>query len=264
MLLDIEGSIFEVTVWGTAEETIVALPGLGTDTSWYQFLAPKVAAAGFRFIAMNPRGIGGSSGTLDNLSMETMANDVADVIRALGLEKVHLIGWAFGNRIARSTAARHPNRVASLGLLAAGGRVQPAKEALDAMNELISSDHLAEDRLVHLARTSLYSPSSDVLAIRKSVAAGKWPQAREAQLLASNKAELSEWWSGGNARMLVVQGLDDKMAVPENGYVLKEEFPERVTLVGIHDAGHMLLVEQADKVAQAIVSFLARNPIAKA
>ena len=64
--------------------------------------------------------------------------------------------------------------------------------------------------------------------------------------------------------MLVVQGLDDKIAVPENGYALKAEFPERITLEGIPDAGHLLLAEKPDEVAKAVISFLKHNSIAEA
>lgn len=262
--LELEEAVINVDVWGAGDETIVALPGLGSDTSWFQFLAPRVAAAGYRFVAMNPRGVGGSSGSIDNLSLEIMANDVAAAIETLGAEKAHLIGWAFGNRVARATATSHPNRVATVTLLAAGGRVPPSKAAWDAMIEVISSDDLPEERRIELYKASLYSPSSDVMAILKSVPYKRWPEARDAQLIALNGAALSEWWSGGQAQMLVVQGLDDKIAVPENGYALKAEFPERITLEGIPDAGHVLLAEKPDEVAKAVISFLKHNSIAEA
>lgn len=261
--LELEDAVINVDVWGAGEETIVALPGLGSDTSWFKFLAPRVAAAGYRFVAMNPRGVRGSTGSIDNLSLQTMANDVAEVIEALGAEKAHIIGWAFGNRIARATASSHPNRVATVILLAAGGRVQPSKEAWDAMIKVTSSDDLSEEQRIDLYKASLYSPSSDVMAIIDSVPFKRWPEARNAQLIALNDAVLSEWWSGGQAQMLVVQGLDDKIAVPENGYLLKTEFASRITLEGIPDAGHLLLVERPDEVAKAVISFLEHNSIAE-
>jgi pimeloyl-ACP methyl ester carboxylesterase len=56
--------------------------------------------------------------------------------------------------------------------------------------------------------------------------------------------------------MLVIQGLDDTAAVPENGNILKRENEERVRLVSIENAGHFLIYEQPKQVAEEIISFL--------
>ena len=67
---------------------------------------------------------------------------------------------------------------------------------------------------------------------------------------------LEAWWNGGTAPMLLVQGLDDRMAPPGNGRALKDEFGERVDLVEIPNAGHMLLLEQPQAVVDAVLSFV--------
>jgi pimeloyl-ACP methyl ester carboxylesterase len=54
----------------------------------------------------------------------------------------------------------------------------------------------------------------------------------------------------------VVQGLNDMMAPPENGRMLKQELGERVTLVEFPNSGHMMLMEEPEKTAAAVVSFL--------
>ena len=56
--------------------------------------------------------------------------------------------------------------------------------------------------------------------------------------------------------MCVIQGLDDSTAVPENGYVLKEQLGERVRVVDIPNAGHALLPEQPAAIASEIIVFL--------
>ncbi len=261
-LIKFENTEFEISIWGKGDETILALPGNGADTTWYQFIAPRIAAAGYQFVAMNPREIGDSRGSIENLSVKVMASDVASVIKELKAEKVHLIGWAFGNRIARATAASYPDQVETVTLLAAGGLVAPSKAARDANTQVISSKNLSKERQVELYKASIFSPASDVMAILKSVPSKTWPEARAAQTAAMSKADRSDWLSGGDVNMLVVQGLDDKMAVPANGYALKKEFPERVTLADIFNAGHMLLVERPNEIAEKVISFLEANPIA--
>ncbi len=260
-LIVLEGAVFDVAVWGAGGETILALPGNGADTSWYQFIAPRIAAAGYRFVTMNPRGVGESKGLLDDLSVEMMANDVAGVIGALETEKIHLIGWAFGNRIARATSTIHPDLIETVTLVAAGGLVKPSEGAEKARAQVSTPNNFSEEKMIELYKASFFSPTSNVMEILESVRPGVWPEARAAQSAAMANAERSEWWSGGDVKMLVVQGLDDKIAVPANGYALKEEFPERVTLVDIPNAGHMLLAEQPNDIAENIIIFLKENRI---
>ena len=62
--------------------------------------------------------------------------------------------------------------------------------------------------------------------------------------------------------MLIVQGVDDKTAPPENGRQMKQEFGERITLVNLEGAGHAMGLEKPRETAAAIVSFLAKHAIA--
>ena len=65
-----------------------------------------------------------------------------------------------------------------------------------------------------------------------------------------------EWWTGGNAPLLVIQGLDDIVAPPGNGHALRDQLGERVQVVDIPRAGHFVIVEQPDPVAAAVTDFI--------
>jgi pimeloyl-ACP methyl ester carboxylesterase len=67
---------------------------------------------------------------------------------------------------------------------------------------------------------------------------------------------LESWWPGGKGPMLVVQGLSDVMAPPENGRSLKRDYPDRVTLVELPGVGHFMVRERPDLVTEAIASFV--------
>ena len=56
--------------------------------------------------------------------------------------------------------------------------------------------------------------------------------------------------------MLVLQGTDDVVVLPENAQRLAAEFPERVTVVQIARAGHAMLPEQPDAIADAVLAHL--------
>ena len=72
-----------------------------------------------------------------------------------------------------------------------------------------------------------------------------------------NNTPLKDWWAPpGQAKYLVLQGTDDQIALPENGDLLKKELGARVTVVSFPGAGHLLLVTEPKKAADAVVAFL--------
>src|SRR5215831_19320553 len=82
------------------------------------------------------------------------------------------------------------------------------------------------------------------------------PSAAKAFFAADAATPVSEWWSGGRAPILVIQGLDDIVAPPANGRALRDQFADRVKLVEIPNGGHALLFEQPETVAAEVVAFL--------
>jgi pimeloyl-ACP methyl ester carboxylesterase len=58
------------------------------------------------------------------------------------------------------------------------------------------------------------------------------------------------------SRNAVPWKLQDEVAPPGNGYALREQWGERVRVVDLPHAGHFLLLEQPEAVAQAVTEFL--------
>lgn len=202
------------------------------------------------------RGIGGSEGPLENLTLHDLANDIAGVINYLGENPVNVLGWAYGNRVTRCLAEDHPHLVKTVILVAAGGKVPPDKETSKTFAKLWSPNLSREERLEAI-KFSLFSPSIDMETVIQSMSGRKtWPEATQAQSKANLATPLKEWWNGGQAPMLVIQGIDDRMAVLENGQILKKDNEERVKLVNIEKAGHLMIYEQPEKVAEEIITFL--------
>jgi pimeloyl-ACP methyl ester carboxylesterase len=64
---------------------------------------------------------------------------------------------------------------------------------------------------------------------------------------------------GLSRALLVIQGLQDTVAPPENGHMMAAELGDRVELLDIDGAGHALLPEQPEKIAAAIIAFARRH-----
>jgi pimeloyl-ACP methyl ester carboxylesterase len=252
----------EAIIGGTGETIILLARGDGSASTFNEF-TPILNKNGFKTVAINRRGFGGSKGVLKNLTLHDLANDVAGVIQSLGEGPVHVLGWAFGNRIARCVAEDHPELVISVILLAAGGRVPPTPESSKYFPILGNPDS-TRDEILRALKFLYFSPSTDLDTVAKAFkrnwrnaeARKMHRKASEAHGKANRATPVREWWNGGKAPILVIQGLDDQNAVPENGRILKEENGERVKLVEIEKAGHFLIYEQPEKIVDEITTFL--------
>ena len=245
------GDVVVETVIRGSGETIVLIPGRGLSADSFTELAKALDKAGYRTVAINPRGIEGSTGPLEKLTLKDYANDVAAIIQALGLPRAHVLGHAYGNRVARTLAVENPALVQTVILLAAGGKVGPRPEAVTASEKLESADATRAEK-IEATRVVYFGPKSDPMPW---VDLKDWTAASQAQLEALRATPRTLWWSGGTAPMLVIQGLEDKIAPPENGRALRDEFGDRVTLVELPNAGHALVIEEPKAIAKAIHDF---------
>ena len=256
-LVDVGGARLETVTWGRGDP-IILLPGTGYSSTAFGLLGPELARRGFRAIAVNPRGVRGSTGKLADLTYHEYAADVRALIDRLADGRAHVMGWAWGNRIARTLAADSPRHVASLVLLAAGGKV-PADPIVAETTARLREPGLSTEERTKTLALRLLAPGSDparLLPIQES-----WPDAQASQAAAGRATRLDEWWSGGSSPMLVIQGLQDKVAPPGNGRDLKTNYPNRVTLVEIDGAGHGIVVEHPVRIADESVRFLAKHPL---
>jgi pimeloyl-ACP methyl ester carboxylesterase len=240
-----------IEMCGTGE-TVVLLPSWARSAQDFADLIAALAASGFRAIAVNPRGIGGSTGPLTGITLHDFAADVAGLLETLNAAPAHIVGHAGGNRIARCLATDRPDLVKTVILLAAGGRVAPQREAFAALECTLTAPLADAEWLAAIRTSRFFAPSSDPLVWRQ----GWWPAVAAAHLAAGHATPHGEWWAAGNAPLLVIQGLDDGLAPPANGRALREEFGGRVRLIELSNAGHALLPEQPEAIAQAVLAFL--------
>ncbi|HWK37676.1 MAG TPA: alpha/beta hydrolase [Hyphomicrobium sp.] len=82
------------------------------DTGWIKTLTD----AGYRAIAYDNRGHGRSAKlyNLEDYGAPIMAEDARRLLDHLGIERVHVMGYSMGARIAAFLALAHPGRVGSL------------------------------------------------------------------------------------------------------------------------------------------------------
>lgn len=253
-IISIGQSNIEVKCQGSGEP-VVLFPGLAMDGSMFDNLSQRLNNNGFYTIVVNPRGTGKSTGPLGGLTLHDFASDVAGVIDVLGLHQVHLLGAAFGNRVMRCVAQKYPSRCRSVVLISAGGLVPPEPDVAKVFQRLLLEvESMTAKERAKAARAALFSPSTE--EEKADFSERIWFGAIPSQVHAAQTTDLREWWAGGDAPMLVIQGLDDRIAPPANGRDLYEKYKDRVTLVEVRNAGHAILTEKPDEVAETIGAYL--------
>jgi len=93
----------------------------GFPESWWAWRhqLPALAEAGFRAVAMDLRGYGGSDTTPRGYDAVTLAQDVSGVVKALGARDAVLVGHGWGGYVGWATAALHAAQVAALCVVSA-------------------------------------------------------------------------------------------------------------------------------------------------
>ena len=234
-----------------AGPTLVLLPGLGRSGHDLDAFAVYLAAAGYRVLLPEPRGMGASTGSLDGITLHDLARDIAAVIETLCDGPAVVIGHAFGNRIARCLAADRPALVDLVVLLSSSGKVQPTPEIAEAIRLAQAVDTPADIR-AEAVRAAWFAPGSDIAPWLDG-----WSQpVMRAYLAAAAATPVDEWWTAGSAEVLIVQGLCDVSAPVGNGRLLHAEIGARATLIELADVGHALPVEKPALVASTVIDFM--------
>lgn len=148
-----------------ADPVVLLIAGLGVQMiDWPDHFVDPLVAAGHYVIRFDNRDIGLST-TFDDApndpqvvlaaleagedpavayTLADMANDAAELLRALEIESAHMIGVSMGGMIAQATAIGHPEKVRSLTtIMTTTGAVdvgQPTAEALAAILSPAPSD----------------------------------------------------------------------------------------------------------------------------
>jgi pimeloyl-ACP methyl ester carboxylesterase len=97
---------------GDGAPVILIHGGLASGAMWKP-VVPELAD-GFRVIAPDSRGHGRSTNPSEELSYSLIANDIAALIEALGLERPVVGGWSDGGQVTLELGARHPGAAAAL------------------------------------------------------------------------------------------------------------------------------------------------------
>src|SRR5207237_3005963 len=95
---------------GTGKKALVLIHGFG-DTSHMWIPLFDEFGKDYTIIAPDMRGLGESSRPMAGYDKKTIAADIHELIKSLGVEKISLVGHDIGLMVAYAYAAQYPNEV---------------------------------------------------------------------------------------------------------------------------------------------------------
>jgi pimeloyl-ACP methyl ester carboxylesterase len=184
-------------------------------------------------------------------SIADMADDVAGLIQALNISKVHVFGVSMGGMIAQQFALRHANKLDKLilGCTMAGGNcsISPNVVAFlkgDLLDLLFTPTQIATDRKeleAFLKKTSQYHSAQPGLM---------------RQLHAIAQHDTCNELKDITAPTLIISGDSDQAIPSKNSEELSKRIPNSTLLPYLKDAGHGFVFTHAAETAEAIIKFL--------
>ena len=244
-VLMIHGSGPGVSAWANWRQAIPALAGSR------RVIAPDMVGFGY---TDRPAGI--------EYSMDTWVRQGLDLLDALGLERVHLVGNSFGGALAMALAIRAPERVQRLVLMGSVGVPFPITEGLDAvwgyeasfenmrriMDYFAWSRDLVNDELAKLRYEASIRPG-----FQESFSA-MFPAPRQRWVDAMTSAEADI--RALPHETLIIHGREDKVIPLSNSLTLADWIPNAQLHVFGH-CGHWTQIEHSARFNRLVGDFLA-------
>jgi len=232
---------------------IVLLPSLGRGATDFDVIAQQIAAAGYRMLRPQPRGIGRSTGPAPYADLHDCAADIAAVIEHDGGGAALVAGHAFGNRVARMLATDRPELVRGVSLIAANVGHAPSTAPIRAAIRNSANPSLPDDERLKALRFAFFAPGNDPTPWLK----GWHPEVLAAQRFAGDRTSRDEDYAGGSAPILYLQPGHDPLAHVEDAHEFKRALGDRVTVIVIDNASHAAIEEQPEAISAALIDFAA-------
>ncbi|MGE5540541.1 MAG: alpha/beta fold hydrolase [Gemmatimonas sp.] len=266
-MLDIRGRKVNVLETGSGAPLLylhgfVDVHGLKTDFMPFHRRLAKSA----RVVAPAHPGCNESDENPDILAIEDVVFHYLEVLDALDLKRVDVVGHSLGGWIAAELAARHPEKVARLVLIDAMGLFVPGQPTGDIFMMAQPSDWGSNEGL----RDLLFRNAKDPIATEfipdgrgdldeevrryQMLRLGSWVGFKPPYFY--NRALTNRVYRIG-CPSLVVWGEKDRMVPIAHGKEYAKLLPGCMGLKTVKDAGHSTVAEQPDATAEFVTEFLA-------
>jgi 3-oxoadipate enol-lactonase len=248
---------------------LVLLMGIGYDSSLWTLAQVPALSAQFQVVLMDNRDAGRSSRADHPYRVADMADDVAGLLDALGVQRSHLLGLSMGGLIAQEFALRHADRLDRLVLTGTGAA--PARSVVDPIeiwSWVKTNDPTGEvfggQQFVSLFSTAFLRNSDAVRDTAELLASNPYPMSPEAyarQAKAYLQFDCLDRLGMISAPTLVVVGEQDLLTPPWIAREVADAIPgSQFEVIRGDGSSHVVPIERPDDFNRLVSDFLARAP----
>ncbi len=247
-------------VFGEGYPMVLIMGWSGTMDLWAPLVLQQLATH-YQVIIFDNRGMGKTSASGKEFTIELFTDDTAGLLDALDIERAHVLGWSMGTYIAQELALRRPDKVNKLILYAAdcGGQeaIQASPEVLEVLRDTSGTPQERGERLLKLLFPLKWlEQHPDPRTYFPMPTETSSPANIERQYKAIDN------WTGSYSRLLqitqdtlLITGTDDVIPPRENSFIMAERIAG-VWLVQFKDAGHGLMYQYPEKLGRIVLTFL--------
>jgi 3-oxoadipate enol-lactonase len=240
---------------------VLLIHGLGWDHSLWNPTLERFSSR-YRLIAADTRGHGLTDKPDGPYDMAMFARDYAALADPLGLTRVCVIGLSQGGMVAQNLALLRPDLVSALVLVSTSYKSDPSlRDNMEA--RIAAMDQAGPEAAARIAAESIFSPgwrAANAAALARFVA---WRSAMPMAPLNSATRALYDFNLSGDlprisAPTLVVAGEEDVLTRPKGMEEIAALIPGAEYRL-IANSGHMIPVEQPERLAALLAEFLEKH-----
>lgn len=250
MEITVDGrSTFVAADGGPDGMPLVLVHGAGMDHRVWGDVTPLLSAAGWRVLAVDLPGHGDSAGPVLG-SVAAAADWLVRVLDALGLVRAALAGHSYGSMISLDMAARYPDRVSALSLLACAERMTVNPDLLKTAAERPGEASAMIAGWCHGVSRKADPDGAQAWTDRLLALMGR----TEAGALAADLRACDDYGSAaGTAAKVrcpvsVILGARDRMTPADGGRALGAAFAN--ASVAVLECGHSMMAELPEETAR--------------
>ena len=218
----------------------------------------------YRCLRYDTRGHGRSQVKDESVSIADLADDLAGLLDALGIETAHVAGLSLGGMTAQEFALRHPHRLGRLVLMATSARMAGGYAERAALVRADGMERVADAVMQRWFTPAFFANAPEKIAPFRERFVKLDPAGYAVCCLAIGEMDLRERISAIAAPTLIIAGIDD----PATPVAMLEDIRARIPgseLIVLPHVSHILAVEQAGKVNRHLAAFLdCAQPLPKA
>jgi 3-oxoadipate enol-lactonase len=231
------------------------------DLSMFEEQA-KAFSNRYRVVRYDHRGQGGSAkAPRDQLDMDTLAEDTAAMIEALGIKKCCFVGNSMGGFIGLRLAARRPDLIASAVILGSSADAEVSVDAMDAVIDIIEQngvEPVVNDVLYFmLGDTTLNNPARAPIKQKVTkMLESRTPDYANSVWNIAHRKSVSDELDQIKIPVWVVAGSEDHTYPPDHSQRIADGIAN-AKYVLMEATGHVHAVERPDAVNQLLSQHLA-------